>query len=147
MSKVRWHRMRQSDGGSFVRWQQITMSQFGQMNNLLITLAVALLAYYTNLLLEKRILHVDAQILAKVTLVLLMGSIVAGLVCGLSRLAAFRMIAQVAKHRSTNVMKANDLRLTSDKTSWISRLAFVVEVLLFGFGAVVGIATVYYQLR
>jgi hypothetical protein len=139
--------MNQTDKESYVRWQQLTVSQFGNMNNLLITLGVALLAYYANLLIENKIRLGGSRFLMVWALVILLCSIGAGLACGLSRLADFRATTQVIIKRSSNVKEANDFRTKSKRQGKISRAAFIAEVVLFALGAVVGVAVVYWQLH
>lgn len=138
--------MNQTDKESYVRWQQLTVSQFGNMNNLLITLGVALLAYYANLLIENKIKLGDSRFLMVWALIILLCSIGAGLACGLSRLVDFRATTQVIMKRSSNVKEANDFRTKSKRQGKISRAAFVVEVVLFALGTLVGIFSIYGQL-
>lgn len=121
------------------------VAQFGQMNNVLISLAVALLAYYANLLAEKNFTVSEAHLLLKGALILLLGSIAAGLVCGLLRLANARTTTQVAKYRNEAPEKAAVLRAVSEIQVRLSRMAIGIEVGLFGVGAAVGIAAVYWQ--
>lgn len=137
--------MNQSDKESFVRWQQVTMAQFGHMNNLIITLAVALLAYYANLLIGNEFKDLVPRFLIKGALLLLLVSTTAGLVCGLYRLANARATTQVVKNRNEEPEKATILRAASEIQGRMSQVAFEIQVVLFGLGAATGMAAVYWQ--
>lgn len=126
---------------SFVRWQQLTMAQFGQMNNLLITLGVGLLAYFTNLLIDRKIEQATAKVFLEAALAMLLMSIALGCACGVSRLLYARTATQLAK-RQTKGTYANAV----GQAQW-SRGLFAVEIALFALGAVSGIVAVWLELH
>jgi hypothetical protein len=131
---------------SFVRWQQITITQMGVAVNLILTFATASLGF--TLTLFKDACRLDCPSNSCFLLLagsLFMISIAAGLWCVLNRLADFRESARIAQKRERfeerNFGKAwiNDqlrcLRLQNRKRGERSKALLRCQVWTFGAGA------------
>jgi len=87
----------------FVRWQGITITQFGYAINLILTFATAALGFSIALVRDKEFRELLPQHCGKWLLIGVLisfaASIVAGLLCVLNRLRDFRTTAQIARRR------------------------------------------------
>lgn len=111
---------------SFVRWQGITITQFGYSANLVLGLAVAALGFLVTLLLNKEIVPVSWQkCVFSIALLSLLASIGFGIWCAVNRLRDFRVTKEIARRREQNETDAQlpSLRELSDrlgkKTWWL----------------------------
>lgn len=85
---------------SFVRWQAITITQFGYTINLLLGFAVALLAFaFTQIKDSVQNLSSCEKAALDISLLLLLASTVSGTACVINRLEDFRRATQIARDR------------------------------------------------
>lgn len=91
--------MAHSEGG-FVRWQGITIGQFGYANNLFLTFATASLGFTLTLAKQDAAAwHAWSRWLLPFSSTAFMVSATLGSLCLLNRLTDFRETAQIARHR------------------------------------------------
>lgn len=97
---------------AFVRWQERSGEALSAAHGLLIALALGLLVFTSNLLLESK-LHVPLSAhVALATVGLCVGSLALGVLCSLSRMADLRLTASIARRRE---QEASDSDLQADR--------------------------------
>src|SRR3990172_428621 len=135
-----------NENRSFVRWQEITITQFGYAVNLILGLSVAALGFLVTLLLNKEFSLVSWQkCVYSVALLSLATSLGLGIWCVINRLRDFRTTKEIARERTkeetdSQLSSLRDLSGRLGKRTW--RL-FWWQIGAFGMGAlliVVGVA-------
>ena len=91
-----------AENESYIRWQNIRITQLGYANNLLILLSVALLGFYTKFLSDCIILNNWQKFLICVCFLLVIFSTGLGILVMLNRLEDFKLTARIARKRETN---------------------------------------------
>jgi hypothetical protein len=87
-----------ADGGRFVRWQGIQITQLGFVLNLVLGFAVAGLGLWVSLLRDASFQpHCCAKCLFFLSSIAFVASIVSGIYCSLNRLWDFRITAGIAR--------------------------------------------------
>lgn len=124
----------QLKGGSFVRWQAITINQFGFIVNLLLAFAVAALGLWVSLLRDSCF---QPRCLAKAFFTCFAmcdaASILCGLLCCFNRLSDFRLTEEIAwdrDHGSTND-QLRDRRAKAKRLGGRTWLLFYFQIGLF----------------
>jgi cell division protein FtsL len=86
--------------GSFVRWQQIRIAQFGFAVNLLMTLSAASLGFALTQVRDKSITcQWSSKVFLVTSVALLLVSLCFGIICTTTRLYDFRKTAKIARVR------------------------------------------------
>jgi len=125
----------------YIRWQEIRIQQLGYVNNLVLGLAVGVLAFETSLVEGNAARFYTAPWLASLSLGLATASVAFGLVAGVTRLLDFRLTAQL--HRTEDEETKVRLRCRADKFGnwtwkllWLQLSTFaasgVLSILWFG---------------
>lgn len=116
----------------FVRWQKIAIDQLGYALNVILTFAVASLAYCFSLLRDKEFIPPDsAKSALMVAMVAFTFSAIAGLACTLNRLSDFRQTARRARDHPDKLTKAE-----VDAIGAVTWVIFGSQVFAFAIGAV-----------
>lgn len=87
------------DNESYIRWQNIRITQLGFANNLIIILTIGSLGFLMNFLNESEALNRFQKILIWLGCPLLLISCLLGLILIINRLKDFRITAQIARKR------------------------------------------------
>jgi len=138
--------MAKESRGGFVRWQQVTRNQFSSASNVILALATGLLAFHSNLLLDRKLSVGCAFGFAVAALFILSVSVASALLCAVSRLWDFRLTAQIARRRAEG---ETDLRESRDQSKTLGQLSwglFWVQIVFFGLGAGCGAVAVIVQI-
>ncbi|KIO51868.1 hypothetical protein [Flavobacterium hibernum] len=91
-----------AENESYIRWQNIRITQLGFANNLLILLNVALLGFYSKFLSDCEILNNYQKFFICASFLLIIVSTGLGIFVMLNRLEDFKLTAQIARKRETN---------------------------------------------
>jgi hypothetical protein len=97
-----------SGNESFVRWQNITITQLGYTINLILALTIAVLGFLVSFMLNKdfvSVLVLWQKYLFLIALLSLGVSFILGILCIVSRLCDFRMTTKIARKRENAVNK------------------------------------------
>lgn len=94
-----------AENESYVRWQNIRITQLGFANNLLILLSVALLGFYFKFLSDCDILNNYQKFFICACFLLIIVSTGLGILVMLNRLEDFKLTARIARKRETNQRK------------------------------------------
>jgi hypothetical protein len=122
-------------GDRFQRWQENLMDQLGYAINLVLTLAVAALAYEFALLRDRAFTpSTDAKWLTKVSLAALAVAGLAGVVCVLTRLWNVRGTAQRAREspKAPSERKLDVLGTLSWYLFYVELISFAAGILTIG---------------
>jgi hypothetical protein len=92
---------------SYIRWQNIRITQLGFANNLIITLTVASLGYLMNFINSHNILNFFQKLLFWISSTLLIFSCFVGLLVIINRLEDFKITAQIAKKRESQLSEVS----------------------------------------
>ena len=91
--------MEKEKNESYIRWQNIRMTQLGFANNIIIGLSVGTLAYLMNFITKSISFNVYQKILIWLDCPLLLISCLLGLTLMINRLEDFRITSQIARKR------------------------------------------------
>ncbi|KIA99453.1 hypothetical protein OA93_04615 [Flavobacterium sp. KMS] len=91
-----------NENESYIRWQNIRITQLGFANNLIILLSVALLGFYVKFLETCGCLNNIQKFFICVCFMLIIISIILGFIVMLNRLDDFKLTAQIARKRETD---------------------------------------------
>ena len=120
---------------SFLRWQGRTIEQLGFVNNLLIGLATAILAFNARLVFDNTIIIVSEKCWLISSLICVFLSMILGCYCALNRLWSFRITMRIAKQRETgkreSIEKNRCLVSNLDKVTW---WMIILQATLFAVG-------------
>lgn len=131
---------------SFIRWQEISRSQLSAVSSLLLTLATALLAFNSALLLDEKISNCYGFWFAIAALFSLSLSVVSALWCAINRLRDFRMTAQIARSKVSDGLGNDALRNQSREAGRFTWCLFWAQTWLFGLGTGCGAIAVLIQI-
>jgi uncharacterized membrane protein YhaH (DUF805 family) len=137
--------MAQEIHDSFIRWQDITRSQFSAVCNLILALSTGLLAFNSTLLLDHKMSLGCAFGFAITSIFFLAASVVFALWCSVNRLRDFRLTTQIARRREKD---ETDLQVLRDEAKSLGNFTwglFWFQVALFGLGAGSGAIAVVIQ--
>jgi hypothetical protein len=127
--------MRNLPNESFIRWQNIRITQLGFANNLIITLSVASLGYLMNFINIPNILNFFQKLLFWISSTLLIFSCFFGLLLVVNRLEDFKITAQIAKKRETEEnINISILREKTEKLGKKTWNLFITQVSTFFVG-------------
>jgi hypothetical protein len=135
--KTRWYCVKsKTNREGFVRWQGITITQFGYLANLILGFATASLGFSLTLLGNKDFVPPGyGKYLFLISLIAFMLSIFVGVWCAINRLRDFRKTKQIARDREA----LSDAELTR-KRNEVDRLGectwrlFKFQIVTFGVG-------------
>lgn len=120
---------------SYIRWQNIRITQLGFANNLIITLTVASLGYLMNFINAPNILNFFQKLLFWISSTLLIFSCFVGLLVIINRLEDFKITAQIAKKRGTEEnINISILREKTEKLGKKTWNLFISQVSTFFIG-------------
>lgn len=118
---------------SYLKWQDIRITQLGYANNLIIALAVALFGFTIKFIqTEDLILSNFQKVLFWIICALIIISVGLGIYVVLNRLEDFKLSAQIARKRETNKRDGieND-RLKSERLGNITWNIFIWQIVTF----------------
>lgn len=119
---------------TYGRWENYRIAQLSFINNLIIALSVALIAYIFNFLKQPNVLfNYSQKILFWFGTLLIVISIIVGILIAINRLQDFRLTAQIARNREKNNREniendRNSVQIMGKKT-WNG---FICQILSFG---------------
>ena len=130
---------------SFIRWQNITIQQFGYALNLILTFSVATLGFQVSILLNNEFQFTCYQKYMLLTsMFFLFVSIIAGLACVYNRLIDFRITAKIANLRenSATAQQLGTFRKEVKKRGKLSWQLFYCQICTFGIGILLTVAPI-----
>jgi len=132
------------DRDSYLRWQEVAITQLGYTINLLLTFATAMMAFAMKILMEsQKPFPGIAHCLFPLGVLLLGASIVAALAANWTRALDFRYTRRAARERLTNGDKHDDHQATAEHWGeWTWRL-FYYQTATFGFGVVLSALSIW----
>lgn len=137
--------MAQEVHDSFIRWQEITRSQFSAVCNLILALATGLLAFHSTLLLDHK-LPLGCAFGFAITSIFFLGvSVTFALWCSVNRLRDFRLTTQIARLREKDDTDLQDLCEEAKSLGKLTWGLFWFQVTSFGLGAGCGAIAVVIQ--
>ena len=128
--------LKMKNNDSFIRWQNIRITQLGFANNLLIALGVALVGFTLEFIqADELILNCIQKILFWIGIVLSVVSMTLGVFVVINRLEDFKLTAQIARNRETeNTSGINEDRAVTDKLGKKTWNCFIWQVVTFSIG-------------
>ncbi len=111
--------MEKEKNESYIRWQNIRMTQLGFANNIIIGLSVGTLAYLMNFITKSISFNVYQKILIWLDCPLLLISCLLGLTLMINRLEDFRITSQIARKRELG--ENMDIEILRSQTKEIGR--------------------------
>ena len=137
--------MTDKESNSFVRWQEVTREHMGGLINLVLGLAVGLLAFESTLLIERKFTAPCTFGLGILSIVFLFFSIGFALWCAINRLSDFRLTTQIARGKEKGATdlkeKREESKLLGKTTWWLLK----IQLGLFGLGSATGAMAIFFQ--
>jgi len=121
---------------SFIRWQSITREHFGNSVKMCFALATGLFAFQVNLILGSNYIDLGNKLSISFSLITLLISILAAVLCTLVRLKDFRVTAKICRDKMTG--NIDHLELNRNEVKILGKLSwflFKIQLIFFSIGA------------
>ena len=123
----------------FAKWRLLSIDELGKVVNLLIGLSIATLGYQINFLVDESYSYRGQKFLFILSLTLIFGAIVLGLITSFNRLIDFRWTSQLLKMKMNE--ESNDdikeFKARIDKVGERNWYLFSFQIATFGVGIIV----------
>ena len=122
-----------NDKDSFIRWQNIRITQLGYVNNLLILLSSGIFAFQFQLSFNEISLNVTGRPIFFVSMFFIFASILVGCYLAYHRLKSFRLTARIARKRERGDTKVSINILRNKTKRWDEYTYGYLYLQLFSF--------------